>query len=90
MAHHPNLPRELRSTQVLVRCGLRLLIITGFAWFGSIGFARGFAALLWMAAILCALVGIIKRERPFDGMLNHWDEAVAYAALFCLAHGVPA
>ena len=36
------------------------------------------------------MVGIIKRERPFDVVLNHWDETVAYAALFCLAHAVPA
>jgi hypothetical protein len=87
LAHHRNLPGELRSTQVIVRLGLRLLIIAGFASFSSIGFARGFAALLWMSTILAAVVGIIKRERPFDVVLNHWDETVAYAALFCLAHG---
>ena len=23
-------------------------------------------------------------EHPFDTVLNHWDETVAYAALFCL------
>ena len=88
MALHRNLPGELRSTQVIVRLGMRLLIITAFASFGSIGFARSFAALLWMSTVLCAVVGIIKRERPFDVVLNHWDETVAYAALFCLAHGV--
>jgi len=90
LAHHRNLPGELRSTQVIVRLCLRLAIIVGFASFGSIGFARGFTALLWMSTILAAVVGIIKRERPFDVALNHWDEAVAYAALFCLAHAVPA
>ncbi len=90
MAHHRKLSGELRSTQVIVRLCLRLLIITGFASFGSIGFARGFSALLWMSTILAAVVGIIKRERPFDVVLNHWDETVAYAALFCLTHAVPA
>ena len=90
MAHHHKLSGEMRSTQVIVRLGLRLLIIAGFASFGSIGFARGFSALLWMSTILAAVVGIIKRERPFDVVLNHWDETVAYAALFCLAHAVPA
>jgi hypothetical protein len=45
LAHHRNLPGELRSTQVIVRLCLRLLIIAGFASFGSVGFARGFAAL---------------------------------------------
>jgi len=78
------------STQVLVRFAMRLLIIIGFASFGSVGFARSFAALLWMSTILCAVAGIIKRERPFDVMLNHWDETVAYAALFCLARAIPA
>jgi hypothetical protein len=90
VAQHRHLPADLRSTQVIVRLGLRLLIIAGFASFGSIGFARGFSALLWMSTILAAVVGIIKRERPFDVALNHWDETVAYAALFCLAHAVPA
>ena len=88
MAHPRKLSVELRSTQVIVRLGLRLLIIAGFASFGSIGFTRGFSALLWMSTILAAVVGIIRRERPFDAVLNHWDETVAYAALFCLAHGL--
>jgi hypothetical protein len=90
LAHHPDLPQELRSTQVIVRLCLRLLIIATFASFSSIGFARGMAALLWMSAILSAVVGIIKRDRLFDGVLNHWDETVAYAALFCLARALPA
>ncbi len=88
MAQHHNLPQELRSTQVLVRFALRLFILIMFASFGSVGFARSFATLLWMSIVLSAVVGLMKRERPFDGILNHWDETVAYAALFCLAHGV--
>jgi hypothetical protein len=90
LAYQRKLPRQLQSTQVLIRFGLRLLIIAGFASFGSLGFTRGFAALLWMSSILCAVAGIIKRERPFHAILNHWDEAVAYAALFCLAHAAAA
>ena len=90
MAYHQNLPQELRSTQVILRLCLRLLIIAAFASFSSIGFARGMAALLWMSAILSAVVGIIKRDRLFDVVLNHWDETVAYAALFCLARALPA
>jgi len=57
LAQHRNLPGEWRSTQMIVRLGLRLLIIAAFASFGSIGFARGFAALPWMSTILCAVVG---------------------------------
>jgi hypothetical protein len=89
LAHQHNLPQELRSTQVILRLCLRLLIIGAFASFSSIGFARGIAALLWMSAILSAVVGIIKRDRVFDVVLNHWDETVAYAALFCLARALP-
>jgi hypothetical protein len=36
--------------------------------------------------VLSAVVGVMRRERPFDTILNHWDETVAYTALFCLVH----
>jgi hypothetical protein len=61
-----------------------MIILAVFAAFGSIGFGSSLAALLGMSAILSALVGIIRREPPFDMVLNHWDETVAYAALFSL------
>jgi hypothetical protein len=85
----PNLlPQEVRSTQVLVRFSLRMIILVAFAMFGGIGFAKSFAALLWMSTILSAVVGALKREQPFGTCLNHWDETAAYAALFCLVHGL--
>jgi hypothetical protein len=84
LAQLPNLPRELRSTQVLVRFFLRTVILVVFAAFGSIGFGRSLAALLWMSIILGAVIGTIRREPPFGTALNHWDETVAYAALFSL------
>jgi len=84
VAQLPNLSRELRSTQVLVRFFLRMSILVIFAAFASIGFGRSLAALLWMAIILCAVIGTVKREPPFGAILNHWDETVAYAALFAL------
>jgi hypothetical protein len=87
LAHLPNLHQELKSTQVLVRFCLRMIILVVFAAFGSIGFGRSLAALLWMSVILCAVIGTMKREPPFDTVLNHWDEAVAYAALCCLISG---
>ena len=78
---------------MLVRFGLRVIILVVFATFGSIGFGRSLAALLWMSIILCAVTGAMKREPPFDIVLNHWDEMVAYAALFALLssfnHAVP-
>ena len=61
-----------------------MIILAVFAAVGSIGFGRSLAALLGMSAILSAVVGIIRREPPFDMVLNHWDETVAYAALFSL------
>jgi len=41
-----------------------------------------------MAIILCALVGLIKREPLFPARLNHWDEGAAFGALFALVHVV--
>jgi hypothetical protein len=88
LAQLPNLPRELRSTQVLVRFCLRMIVLVVFAALGSIGFGRSLAALLWMSTVLSAVIGAIKREPPFDTVLNHWDETVAYAALCCLVSGL--
>jgi hypothetical protein len=88
LAQLPNLPRELRSTQVLIRFSLRMIILIIFAAFGTIGFGRSLAALLWMSTILSAVVGSMRREPPFDTVLNHWDETVAYAALCCLVSGI--
>jgi hypothetical protein len=94
LAQVPHLPRQLSSTQVLVRFFLRMSILVIFAAFASIGFGRSLAALLWMSIILSAVIGTMNREPPFGGVLNHWDETVAYAALFALVssfnHAVPA
>jgi hypothetical protein len=76
----------MRSTQALVRFCLRMIILAVFATFGSFSFARSLAALLAMSIVFSVVVAIIKRERPLDGILNHWDEALACTALFCLVH----
>jgi hypothetical protein len=93
LAQFPVQPRELRSAQVLVRFALRTSILVVFAAFGGVGFGLSLAALLWMSIIVSAIIGTIKRELPFDVVLNHWDETVAYAALFFLVsvfnHAVP-
>jgi len=70
---------------VIGRFCLRMTILVIFAAFGSIGFGRSLAALLGMSTILCAVIGTMRREPPFDMVLNHWDETVAYAALFSLS-----
>jgi hypothetical protein len=87
LAQLPNLSREQRSVHVLIRFGLRMIILMTFAAFGSIGFGRNLVILLWMAGILSAVVGALRREPPFDAVLNHWDETMAYAALWSLLGG---
>ena len=72
---------------MLVRFCLRTIILVVFAALGSIGFGRSLAALLGMSIILSAVIGTMRREPPFGVVLNHWDETVAYAALFSLVSG---
>ena len=85
MAQPRYLP-ELTSGRVLIRFGVRMIILATFAAFSSIGFSRGLAALMWMAIVFSSLVAITKRERLFESDLNHWDETVAYAAVFSLVN----
>jgi len=93
LAQLSNLSQELRSTRMVVRFSLRMIVIVIFAALGGIGFGRSLAALLWMSIVFCAVMGAIKRERLFGAVLNHWDETIAYAALFSLVssfnHSVP-
>jgi hypothetical protein len=84
VAQLPYPSQKLRSVQVLVRFSLRLVILAGFAAFGSIGFGRSLIALLWMASILCAVIAVMRGEPPFDAVLNHWDETASYAAICAL------
>ena len=88
MPDWPNLRRRLRSTQVLIRFGVRLLILIAFAGLGSIGLNQSLLALFWMAAVLCALIAAIRRERFLDHDLNHWDEMAAYSALCALTRSL--
>jgi hypothetical protein len=83
----PKLTRELKSTEVIVRFGLRMIVLVIFAAFGSIGFDRSLTALLWMSTILSAVLATFEGEQPLDAVLNHWDETMAYAALCCLVSG---
>ena len=69
---------------MVARFFLRTIILVIFAAFGSIGFGRSLASLFGMSIILSAVIGSMRREPPFGGVLNHWDETVAYAALFSL------
>jgi hypothetical protein len=88
VAQLPYPSQKLRSVQVLIRFCLRLIILAGFAAFGSIGFGRSLVALLWMSTILSAVIAIMRREPPFDAVLNHWDETVSYAAICAFVSGL--
>jgi len=76
--------RELSPYLVLIRFGVRITILITFAAFSSAGFGASLAALLAMASILCTVVATVRREAIFSRALNHWDEALAYAALYFL------
>jgi hypothetical protein len=80
-----NLPESLKSIQVVVRFMLRIVILLAFALLGGTSFAQNMVALLWMSALLCAVVATMRRELPFRTDLNHWDEMTTYLALCCLA-----
>lgn len=80
--------RELNPYLVLIRFCVRITILITFAAFSSAGFGMSLAALLAMAALLCAIVATVRREAMFSRALNHWDEAVAYAALYFLCVGL--
>jgi hypothetical protein len=73
---------------VLLRFAVRLLILLIFALLGSAGFGKSLAALLWMSTIISAVIAVMRQEAPFDAVLNHWDETVAYAALCMLVSGL--
>lgn len=65
-----------------------MVVLSVFAALGSVGFTKSMAALLWLSAILCVVAGSLRREAVFDSALTHWDEGVAYAALYCLTSAI--
>lgn len=73
---------------MIARFAVRVVLLAAFAAFGSVGFGRSLAALLWMSIILCSAVAVLRREVLFGGVLNHWDECAAFGALFALVHVV--
>lgn len=86
MARQPNsnLTREAQTIRVIIRFWLRMVILLVFAAFSSIRFDQSLMLLLLMSTILSAVMATLKREEPLGSVLNHWDEAIAYAALCCL------
>ena len=85
MARIQKLPREYDSRRVLIRFGIRTGILVTFAAFSRAGFGKSLAALLAMSSILCVVLAFARREATFQTRLNHWDEAIAYAALYFMS-----
>jgi hypothetical protein len=88
-----NLTREAQTIRVIVRFWLRMVILLIFSAFSSIRFDQILTLLLLMSTVLSAVLATLKREAPLAPTVNHWDEAIAYAALCCLIiafnHHVP-
>jgi hypothetical protein len=87
------LTREAQTIRVIVRFWLRMVILLIFSAFSSIRFDQILTLLLLMSTVLSAVLATLKREAPLAPTVNHWDEAIAYAALCCLIiafnHHVP-
>jgi hypothetical protein len=79
-----NLTREAQTIRVIIRFWLRMVILLVFAAFSSIRFDQSLTLLLLMSTILSTVLATLKREQPLASFLNHWDEAITYAALSCL------
>jgi hypothetical protein len=86
VVRQPNtdLTRETQTIRVIIRFWLRIIILLAFSAFSSIRFDQTLALLLLMSTILCVVLATLKREQPLTSTLNHWDEAIANAALCCL------
>jgi hypothetical protein len=83
LAQPDQLP-QLGSSRVLIRFFLTAIVLASCAAFSGIGFAKGLAALTRMAGIVSACLALIRRERPLEQTLNHWDEMLAFVAAYCL------
>jgi hypothetical protein len=72
------------SIQVMLRFGLRLVILATFAAFGTQGFGKNLALILALAAIFCAVSALMRKETVFGPVLSHWDEAAGYILINAL------
>jgi len=77
-----DLPSDLRSAHVVIRFGIRIILLVLFTTFISVRFGQ---AMLWISAVLCLISAVLRRELPLGRDLTHWDEGAAYGALYCVA-----
>jgi hypothetical protein len=84
--HRIRLPPGLETARVLIRFGMRMVILTGYSFLGNQGFAATFGGFLVLAVLYCACAGAISRDEPFGPALTHWDEAAAYGFIKSVVH----
>lgn len=76
---------QARNTACLYRFGITVVLCLLFASVvpgGSV--AAVLRSLLWMAAVVAAILGLIAREHPRAPTLTRWDEAAGHMALSLL------
>ena len=59
MSQAPDMPHMLSPARVIARFAVRIALLAAFAAFGSVGFGRSLAVLLWMSIVLCALAALL-------------------------------
>jgi hypothetical protein len=82
-------PLDPSVAQVAKRFTIRLvmlLILAALPIAGGIGFHRMVIALTGANAIMCAVWGLLRREKINGIGLTHWDEALVMAGLWLGAH----
>jgi len=84
MAQPQDLQNAVDNGRALLRFAVRVIVLAGFAAFGTTGFNENLALLLWMAMAFSAISALVRREPPLAASLNHWDEMMGYAVLLGL------
>jgi hypothetical protein len=76
------------STGVLIRFGVRLVMLTVFAFVAHIGFSHAFPQLLLFGGLFCGLWALVRGEPIFGPALTHWDEAATLIVIGRLAAAI--
>jgi hypothetical protein len=76
------------STGVLVRFGVRLVMLTVFAFVARNGFSHAFPQLLLLGGLFCGLWALVRGEPVFGPALTHWDEAATLIVIGRLAAAI--
>jgi hypothetical protein len=76
------------SKDVLIRFGLRLLLLVLTAMFANGDPANALLNMFGAAVVLAAVFAALWREPILGPILTHWDEGVMYGALYALVNAV--